>query len=298
MTPWTATDIPDQTGRVAIVTGANSGLGLEITRALAEAGAYVVMACRNVDKAEAARASVPGGDDHSEVRQVDLADLESVRAFAEGISDWRIDLLVNNAGLMAIPEARTAQGHEMQFGVNVLAPFLMTSLLLPRITDRVVWTSSIMHRVGRIDLDDLDWRRRSYDRWRAYGDSKLADLVLAHELQRRLLQRGSTVRSMAAHPGYAATNLQDRTQTPLDVVMKRVLNPLVAQSAAQGALPTLFAATTPDLPGGSFIGPDGPGESRGYPRPVGSTRRSHERAMAAQLWQACEEMTGSGPWPA
>jgi len=291
MTNWTAADIPDQTGRVAIVTGANSGLGLEIARALAGAGAYVVMACRNLEKAHAARMSVPGGDDHSEVRELDLADLDSVRAFADGISDWRIDMLINNAGLMAIPKQRTAQGHEMQFGVNVLAPFLLTTRLLPQITDRVVWTSSITHKGGGLDVDDLGWQTRSYSRWKAYSATKLADLMLAYELQRRLLRSGSTVRSMAAHPGWSATELQSRTGTPLDLVMKRVFNPTFAQGAAAGALPTLYAATVADLPGGSFIGPDGPAEVRGAPRPVGSTKISHDRELAAALWARCEEMT-------
>ena len=297
MAEWTIADIPDQTGRVVIVTGANSGLGLEATRALAGAGAYVVMACRDVDKGAEARASVPGGDDHSEVRRLDLGDLDSVREFAGGIADWRIDALINNAGLMAIPESRTAQGHEMQFGVNVLGHFLLTSLLLPQITDRVVWLSSLAHRTPGLDVSDLDWRNRKYDRWKAYGASKLADLMLAYELQRRLLRVGSPVRSMAAHPGMSSTALFGRTGTPLDGVMRKVL-PYMSQPAERGALPELYAATVPDLPGGTYIGPDGRGEMSGAPRPVGSTAHSHDRDEAATLWARCEEFSGSGAWPA
>lgn len=297
MKPWTVADIPDQTGRVAVVTGANSGIGLVAARELAEAGAYVVMACRNLDKANEARSTVPGGDDHSEVRHLDLADLDSVRAFADGVSGWRIDVLINNAGVMAIPEQRTAQGHEMQFGVNVLGHFLLTSLLLPKLTDRVVWLSSLAHRWDGLDLDDLDWRRHPYSRWKAYGASKLGDLLLAYELQRRLLRVGSGLRSMAAHPGTAATALFSHTGIiPFGRVAERLV-PVLGQSADAGALPELYAATIPDLPGGSYIGPHAAREWRGHPRPVGSSMSSHDRDLAAALWARCEEMSGSGPWP-
>ncbi|WP_168582967.1 oxidoreductase [Gephyromycinifex aptenodytis] len=298
MSPWSAIDIPDQTGRVFVVTGATSGLGLVTARELARAGGYVVLACRNIEKGEQVRQSIPGGDDHSEVRHLDLADLDSVHAFADGVSHWRIETLINNAGLMAIPLQRTAQGFEMQFGVNVLGHFLLTSLLLPRLTDRVVWLSSLMHRPGHIDLDDLNWEQRRYDRWKAYSQSKLADLMLAYELQRRLVACGSQLRSIAAHPGYSATELQTRSQTPMDAVFG-LLNkfPRIVQPAEQGALPSLFAATVADLPGGSFIGPDGPMETRGFPRPVGSTAASHDRDVAASLWSRCEDLTDSGSWP-
>lgn len=298
MSTWSAIDIPDQTGRVFVVTGATSGIGLVTARELARAGGYVVLACRDLDKAARVRETIPGGDKHSEVRHLDLADLDSVRAFADGVSDWRIETLINNAGLMAIPAARTAQGFEMQFGVNVLGHFLLTSLLVPRLTDRVVWLSSLMHRSGRIDLDDLNWQQRAYDRRKAYSQSKLADLMLAYEMQRRLVASGSHLRSMAAHPGYSATELQTRTQTPLDTVLG-LLNriPQIAQPAEQGALPSLFAATVSDLPGGSFIGPDGPLGARGFPRPVGSSAASHDREVAASLWSRCEDLTGSGSWP-
>lgn len=298
MSTWSAIDISDQSGRVFVVTGATSGLGLVTARELARAGGYVVMACRDVEKGQRVRASVPGGGDHSEVRHLDLADLDSVRAFADGVSHWRIETLINNAGLMAVPLQRTTQGFEMQFGVNVLGPFLLTSLLLPRLTDRIVWLSSLMHRYGRIDLDDLNWERRTYSRWKAYGQSKLADLMLSYELQRRLIAAGSSLRSMAAHPGHCATELQSRTQTPMDAVARALTRiPQVAQPADQGALPSLYAATVSDLAGGSYIGPDGFGESRGFPRPVGSSAASHDRETSAALWARCEELTGSGPWP-
>ena len=199
MSTWTTKDIPDQTGRVFVVTGANSGLGLETTRALVDKGAYVVMACRDTDKGEAARSALdlagPGG---AEVRRLDLASLDSVREFAEGVSDWRIETLINNAGLMAVPFSRTADGFETQFGTNVLGHFALTAQLLPRLTDRVVWLSSLMHRMGRIDLADPNFERRRYNAWVAYGQSKLADLMLAYELERRLTGARSPLRSMAA----------------------------------------------------------------------------------------------------
>lgn len=298
MTSWSTSDIPDQTGRVVVVTGANSGIGLVTARELARAGAYVVLACRNLEKAEQARESIPGGDNHSEARLLDIADLDSVRAFAAGVADWRIDVLVNNAGVMAVPEDRTPQGFEMQFGTNVLGHFLLTSLLLPKLTDRVVWESSMAHRFGRIDLDDLNWERRTYNRWLAYGQSKLADLMLAYELQRRFVARGSHLRSFAAHPGYTATNLQSHTQAGWGRMLEAGNRlRIITQTAQQGALPTLFAATVPDLAGGTYVGPSGFGEIQGAPRPVGSTAASHDRETAGRLWAACEELTGSGPVP-
>lgn len=294
--PWTANDIPDQTGRVYVVTGASSGLGLVTARELARKGAYVVMAVRDVDKGEQARKSVPGGDDHSEVRLLDVSDLASVREFAEQLSDWRIDVLINNAGIANTPLERTAEGFESQFATNVLGPFLLTSLLLPRLTDRVVWVSSIAHRLGNLDLEDLNWENRRYQGLRAYGATKLADLVLAYEMQRRFVRTGSPLRSMAAHPGLAQTDLGQDTGSPLEGVAKWLNTlPTMGQSAEHGALPLLYAATVPDLAGGSYIGPDGFGERRGHPRPVGSSASSHHRAQADELWAACERLTGSGP---
>lgn len=295
MSTWTAKDIPDQTGRVVVVTGASSGLGLETTRALVAKGAYVVMACRNLDKAEAARATIDqSGAGGAEVRRLDLASLDSVQEFAEGVHDWRIETLVNNAGVMGVPYARTADGFEMQLGTNVLGHFALTAQLLPRLTDRVVWLSSLMHKAGRLDLADPGFERRRYNAWAAYSQSKLMDLMLAYELQRRLTGARSPLRSMAAHPGYSDTNLQGQTGTGwADTIMRRANGiRAIAQSAADGALPTLYAATVDDLPGGSYVGPGGFLEAQGNPRTVGSSAASHDRRKAAQLWQLCEELTG------
>ena len=284
---WTAADIADQSGRTFVVTGANSGLG-EVTAArLAAAGAHVVLACRNVEKGERAAARMTGS---VVVRALDLADLASVRAFADATPE-PIDVLVNNAGVMAVPQARTADGFESQIGTNHLGHFALTGLLLPRITDRVVTLSSGAHRFGRIDLDDLNWDRRRYRAWQAYGQSKLANLSFAFELQRRCAAAGSPLRSMAAHPGYAATELQSHTETVLDTVMG-LANRVFAQSAAMGALPTLYAATVPDLPGGSYVGPDWPGELRGHPHLVGSTSAARDETTARSLWELSEKLTG------
>jgi NAD(P)-dependent dehydrogenase (short-subunit alcohol dehydrogenase family) len=283
---WSISDIPDQTGRTIVVTGANSGLGLVTARALAAAGARVICACRNTGKGEDAMAGQPGD---WEVRPLDLADLSSVAAFATDL-EGPVDVLVNNAGLMAVPAQRTADGFEMQFGTNHLGHFALTGRLLPRITDRVVTMSSVMHRIGRIGLADLNWEHRRYHRWFAYGQSKLANLMFAYELQHRLLVAGSPVRSMSAHPGYAATNLQGRTETVQDR-FTGLVNAVVAQPAGMGALPELYAATVVDLPGGTYVGPDGPGELHGHPRPVGSTGRSHDRVVQRELWSASEQLT-------
>lgn len=284
--PWTTADIPPQQGRTVIVTGATSGLGLETTRALVHAGARVVLAVRNTTRGEEIASELGGA---VSVRRLDLGDLTSVREFAAGF-EGTADVLVNNAGLMAVPFSRTADGFETQLGVNFLGHFALTGLLADRITDRVVTLSSVVHRMGRIDIDDLNFERRRYERWTAYGQSKLACLMFAYELEHRFVAAGSRLRSMAAHPGYAATNLQSRTESVQDALMG-VLNKVVAQSAAAGALPTLFAATVPDLPGGAYIGPDGIGETRGNPRPVGSTAASHDRRMQRALWERAEELT-------
>jgi len=286
MPAWTATDIPDLTGRTLIVTGANSGLGEATTRALAEHGARVIMACRNASKAKAVADGISGD---VAVRPLDLADLSSVRAFANVTDDF--DVLVNNAGIMAVPKARTSDGFESQLGTNFLGHFALTGLLLPKISSRVVTLSSEAHRIGRIDLDDLNWHRRRYRRWAAYGQSKLADLMFAYELDRRLKARRSPVLSVAAHPGYAATELQSHTESLLDRVMA-VGNKILAQNATMGALPTLYAATMPEVKGGDFYGPDGLGQMRGHPRKTGSTRASKDAAVAAKLWRKAEELTG------
>lgn len=295
MSSWTAADIPDQGGRVFVVTGANTGLGLAATRALVEHNAYVVMACRNLEKGNKARESLGELAARAEVRRLDLGDLASVRAFAEGLQGWSIATLINNAGVMAPPQSTTTDGHELQWGTNVLGHFLLTNLLLPGITDRVVWMSSLAHLFGTIDLDDPDFERRPYRAWAAYGQSKLADLMLAYELQRRLSAKGSTVRSLAAHPGYAATELQTRGESGIQAWLLRTLNkvPKAAQSPEMGALPELFAATAPDAVGGTFIGPDGVGGMAGSPIVVGSKRASHDRETARRLWSLCEQQTGS-----
>ncbi|MDN5919876.1 MAG: oxidoreductase, partial [Pseudonocardia sp.] len=299
-TPWTVADIVPQQGRTAVVTGANSGLGLATARALVRAGARVVLAVRNVEKGEAvaselgsAESSPPSGlrplPAPVSVRRLDLADLTSVREFAAGI-EGPIDVLVNNAGLMAVPKGRTADGFETQIGTNYLGHFALTGLLLDRITDRVVTLSSLAHTFGRIRLDDLNFEHRRYERWLAYGQSKLADLMFAYELQYRLTAAGSPLRSMAAHPGFATTNLQGRTETFQDGPVAWGTR-LFGQSAEAGALPTLYAATVPDLPGGMYIGPDGIGEITGSPRPVGSGAASHDRDVRRRLWDLSEELT-------
>jgi NAD(P)-dependent dehydrogenase (short-subunit alcohol dehydrogenase family) len=284
---WTAQDLPSLENRTFVVTGANSGIGLVAARALAGAGARVVLAVRDTAKGDRAAASIDG---RAEVRRLDLADLASVRAFADA---WEgdLDVLVNNAGVMAVPERRTKDGFEMQIGTNHLGHFALTNLLLPRITDRVVTVSSGAHRIGSIRLDDLNWERDGYQRWRAYGQAKLANLLFTSELQRRLDATGSTVRALAAHPGYAATNLQNRTESLLQNSLMAVGNRVLAQSDEMGALPTLYAARQ-DLPGDSYVGPDGFQEQRGHPTLVGRSGAARDTATAEKLWTLSEELTG------
>jgi NAD(P)-dependent dehydrogenase (short-subunit alcohol dehydrogenase family) len=282
-----------------VVTGANSGLGLSTARELARAGARVVMACRNLEKGEAARreieAAVPAAV--LELEQLDLGSLDSVRAFAQRFRDGHdgLDLLINNAGVMAPPRGETADGFELQFGTNHLGHFALTGLLIGSMEGRgdarVVTLSSTAHRTGRIAFDNLGGERH-YFRWRAYGQSKLANLLFALELERRLRAAGSSVKSMAAHPGYAATNLQFAAPPLLDRLVMRVGNLVIAQSEDMGALPTLYAATHPGLPGGTYVGPDGIGEQRGHPKPVSPNRAARDEAVARRLWEVSEEMTG------
>jgi NAD(P)-dependent dehydrogenase (short-subunit alcohol dehydrogenase family) len=286
MSSWTPAELPDQSGRTFVVTGSNSGIGLAAARELAASGAHVVLAVRDTAKGEAAAAGLSGDP---EVRALDLADLASVRAFAQGL-DRSIDVLVNNAGVMATPHRTTADGFELQLGTNHLGHFALTGLLLPRIQDRVLTISSGGHRIGRINFDDLQ-SERSYRRWRAYGQSKLANLLFMYELQRRLDAAGSPLRSVAAHPGYAATNLQSHTESMQDRIMALV-NRIFAQSDEQGAWPTLYAATTPDLPGGVYVGPDGFLEQRGNPKLVGSSGAARDEGTARRLWEVSEELTG------
>jgi NAD(P)-dependent dehydrogenase (short-subunit alcohol dehydrogenase family) len=285
---WTAADLRRQDGRTFVVTGANSGIGLVAARGLGRAGARVVLAVRDEGKGRAAAQTIPG----SEVRRLDLADLASVRAFAEAW-EGEIDVLVNNAGVMAVPERRTKDGFELQIGTNHLGHFALTNLLLPHVKDRVVTVSSGAHRAGKIDLADLNWERRRYRRWPAYGQSKLANLLFTAELQRRLAAAGSDVRAVAAHPGYAATNLQNRTENLLQNAVMAIGNRVFAQSDEMGALPTLYAATQ-DIPGNSYVGPDGRGEQRGHPTLVGRSGAAADDETARKLWELSERLTGVG----
>lgn len=299
MAKWTAADIGRQDGRTAVVTGANSGIGFHAARHLAAAGAKVVLACRNQEKgAEAERqikAATP--DAAVEVASLDLGNLQSVRAFADSFRAGHdgLDLLINNAGVMAPPRRLTDDGFELQFGTNHLGHFALTALLIEtmqgRDDARVVTVSSGAHRWGRIDFDDLQGERR-YFRWRAYSQSKLANLLFMFELDRRLRAAGSAVRSLAAHPGYAATHLQSAAAPTLDRMLMSVTNLLIAQSAEMGALPSLYAATFPGLEGSTYVGPDSFFEQRGHPKPVVATAAARDEEAAARLWQVSEELTG------
>jgi NAD(P)-dependent dehydrogenase (short-subunit alcohol dehydrogenase family) len=290
MAEWTAADLPRQDGRSFVVTGANSGIGAEAARMLAAAGATVVLACRDQTKAHRAAATMTGD---VRLAALDLADLRSVREFPAQLNTAlggreRIDVLINNAGVMATPFAKTADGFELQVGTNHLGHFALTGLLLDRIDERVVTIASPAHRIGRIDIADLNWEHRRYKRWAAYGQAKLANVMFTLDLHRRLAASGSAVRSVAAHPGYADTHLQGHTGTWLDP-LQRFGNGVIAQSAQMGALPTLFAATHPDALSGTFWGPRY--GLRGYPAPSRPTPRASDEALAAQLWALSEKLT-------
>ena len=299
---WASAHVPDQTGRVAVVTGANSGIGLETARALAHRGAHVVLACRSLDKASTAKAdiaaSVPGAS--LEVVHLDLADLSSVRDCAEAITEGhdRLDLLINNAGIMAIPRRETADGFEMQFGTNVLGHFALTGRLLPLVLDtphsRVVWLSSLAHRRGRIDFDDLQGERE-YSPWGAYSQSKLADLMLALELQRRLAEVGSSTISVAAHPGWTATNLQSKgpemSGNKVQGVLMEWFNNAIAMDTWRGALPTLVAATASSVRPGDYIGPNGFQEVWGVPNRAEISEAARDEDVARRLWTRCQTLT-------
>jgi NAD(P)-dependent dehydrogenase (short-subunit alcohol dehydrogenase family) len=291
MSGFTTADLPDLTGQTVIVTGASSGIGLETASALTAHGARVILGVRDAARGDKAAATLPGPGPH-EVRLLDLASLESVRAFA---TDWQaqpIDLLINNAGVMIPPLGRTKDGFELQFGTNHLGHFALTNLLLPHVTGRVVTVSSGAHRQGRIDFDDLDWERKKYRAWPAYGQSKLANLLFTAELQRRLTEAGSNVLSMAAHPGYAATNLQSHSESRLwEFAMGTLGNRLLAQDAAGGALPTLYAAVA-DLPGNTYAGPSGFAGLRGAPAPCARSKEASDPAAARRLWDISETLTG------
>ncbi|MFJ3875853.1 oxidoreductase [Streptomyces sp. NPDC090077] len=287
-TRWTAADLPPLTGRTVIVTGATSGLGTVTARELARAGAHVVLAVRDTARGRDVASTLPGS---TEVRRLDLSSLASVRAFADAW-DRPLDVLVNNAGIMAVPEARSADGFEMQLATNHLGPFALTNLLLPHITDRIVTVASNAHRRPGVDIDFDDiGSERSYSPWRAYQQSKLANLLFTRELQKRLTAAGSRVTAHAAHPGYAATSLQGRTAGAGQRLMMAVANRLVAQPDSMGALPSLYAATQ-SLPGDSYTGPDGRGELRGHPAPARRSEHALDDARARRLWNLSEELTG------
>ena len=297
MTKWTTADIPDQTGRVAVVTGANTGLGFETADALAKHGAHVVLAVRNLDKGKEAVTRITGANPGADValQELDLGSLESVRSAATELRSKydHIDLLINNAGLMYPPNGTTTDGFELQFGTNHLGHFALTGLLvdrlLPAAGSRIVTVSSIGHRINAaIHFDDLNWER-SYHRVAAYGQSKLANLLFTYELQRRLASHGTTV-ATAAHPGGSDTDLMRHLPSALQFALP-ALRPLF-QSAAMGALPTLRAATDPDALGGQYYGPGGLGGLRGYPKVVASSAQSHDVDLQRRLWTVSEELTG------
>jgi NAD(P)-dependent dehydrogenase (short-subunit alcohol dehydrogenase family) len=285
MTDWTAADLPAFAGRTVIVTGANSGLGLITARELARVGAHVVLAVRNTAKGDDAAAGMSGD---VEVRKLDLQDLSSVHEFADGVTE--LEVLVNNAGIMAVPYGQTRDGFESQIGTNHLGHFALTNLLLPKITDRVVTVSSMFHYMGRISLDDLNWKSRRYGPWRAYAQSKLANLLFTSELQRRLDEVGSPVRALAAHPGYSATNLQGHTGSRVSGAFLNIGERLVATDADFGARQTLFAVAQ-DLPGNTYIGPRF--GSVGPTQPVGRSVAARKADTASALWELSEQLTGT-----
>ena len=284
---WTSAQLNSFDGKTVVITGANSGIGLVTARELARVGASVILAVRDTNRGADAAATIAG---NTEVRALDLADLASVRRFAD---EWTgpLDVLVNNAGIMVPPKGKTKDGFETQFGTNHLGHFALTNLLLPHITDRVVTVSSSAHRQGTITLDDLNWETRDYNRARAYGQSKLANLLFSLELQRRLDEAGSPVRAHNSHPGWSATNLQSHSGNRIVNGLMAIGNKLVAQDADAGAQPTLYAASQ-DLPGVSYVGPDGLFELRGKPKLVGRTREAGDVELAKKLWTASEELTG------
>lgn len=291
---WTMEQMPDMTGKVVIVTGANSGLGYETSRMFAAKNATVIMACRTTakgdDAAQQIRTEFPQA--RLTVMALDLANLASVREFVKTFTAQhdRLDVLVNNAGVMALPERRaTADGFEMQMGTNHFGHFALTGLLMDVLCNtpgaRVISVSSGVHRMGKIDFENLN-SEKSYGKWRAYGASKLANLLFIKELQRRLAAAGVDAQAMAAHPGYSATNLQQHSG------LFSFLNNYLAQDMRMGALPTMYAATVDTLAGGSYVGPDGFMEMRGYPKVVGASKAANDPDVARRLWDESEKLTG------
>lgn len=294
---WTKQHIPDQNGRTVVVTGANSGIGFETAKALAERGARVILACRSLERGEKAkdRIAAAAPDAELELRQLDLSDLASVEAFAKSLLADHDALhgLVNNAGVMIPPESRTKDGFELQIGTNHLGHFALTARLLPRLLEtdgaRLTVVASTAHRWGKMDFDDLQWRARSYNAWAAYGQSKLANLLFAREMARRVEDAGRSLLVASSHPGYTATNLQRHS------LFIRIVNPIFAMPEWQGALPSLRAATGPDVEPDDYFGPSGPFEVRGWPKRVGRTAAAKSDADARRLWEVSEELTGTSP---
>ncbi len=290
---WTRQDIVDQTGKIAVVTGANSGLGFETSRALAAKGADVILACRDEARGHAAarRIMTELPSAAVEVMVLDLSDLSSIQSFAARFAERsdKLHLLINNAGVMIPPYAKTTDGFELQFGTNHLGHFALTGLLLAKLLgvegSRVVTVSSVVHRGGHIDFDDPSFENRPYRKRKAYAQSKLPNLLFTYELARRLESAGKSTIAAASHPGWTATELQKH------IALATIFNPLLAQPPAQGALPTLYAATADDVSGGDYFGPDGILEWKGYPKRVKSHRRSHDEEVAKRLWQVSEELT-------
>lgn len=293
MDKWTTDNIPDQSGRVVIVTGANSGIGFETAKALAAKGAEVILAVRDTNKGDEAakRIQQSFGKAKLHVLRLDLADLSSVKEFAVHFMTAysRLDLLINNAGIMIPPYGKTVDGFESQMGTNHLGHFLLTAQLYPLLQktpeSRIVNVSSGAHKMGTLNFDDLTWEKRKYVAWKAYGDSKIANLYFTYELARKLVQAEGKVITTAAHPGLTETNLAKSK-------LLRGLNRLIAQTAPMGALPTLMAATEPSAKSGDYFGPSGMAEWKGYPKQVISNKLSHDEDIAQKLWTVSEELTG------
>jgi NAD(P)-dependent dehydrogenase (short-subunit alcohol dehydrogenase family) len=283
MAKWTAADLPGMTGKTVLITGAGSGIGLITARELGRVGARVVLGVRSTEKGRRAIAGMPGDFD---VRRLDVADLGSVRSFAQA---WTgdLDILINNAGVMDVPPARTADGFDVQTATNYTGPFVLTNLLLPHLTDRVVSVTSQLHRQSKLDVDDFDWRSRRYHRMNAYRDSKLAVVLFSLELQRRLTASGSPLRSVLAHPGIATTSLAAHSSANVINRFTFLLN-----DPEHGALPTLYAATQ-DVPGNAYVGPDGFGSIKGYPTVRKPGKAGLDETKAGDLWQATIALTGA-----
>ena len=282
MSNWTPAQVNTPIAKSVLITGASSGIGLEAANFLAKNGATVHAAVRNIEKAKSVL------NPKVQIHHLDLSDLNSVNNFVSGFGH-EIEVLINNAGVMAIPLSRTAQGFEMQIGTNHLGHFALTGLMLPRIKERIISVSSTAHRMGKINFDDFNWEKR-YQRWLAYGQSKLANLLFTSELNNRLVKSNSKIKAIAVHPGFAATNLQSQTQSNLWDGIMSASNKYMAQSSFEGSWSTLFAITE-DIPGNSFVGPTGFGQTKGSPGLVSRSKRAQDMNVAKRLWDLSEELT-------